>query len=119
MLKASKHLGTNMRNDTAVEGSGTTPMGQLSSINSNQPSYNKKYASSVNRRNNQGCLQETASGHKLDTESQERNSQTSQNNFNSLRNSKSLTKKLSTTVAKKSKRLKKSESQVKHTQLAK
>jgi len=64
----------------------------------------KKYSQSVNRRNN-AALQDTGIAKNPEMESQESNK-----NFNSLRNSRSLTKKHSTTVNKKNKKLKKSES---------
>jgi len=73
--------------------------------------YTKKISQSLNRRNH--GLQETSSGVNLDGDSQDQ-SQQSSNNFHSLRNSMSMNKKLSATAAKKNKKLKKSESQVRH-----
>ena len=83
------------------------------SINSNGAgTTQKKYSQSVTRRNHTG-LQETASGNNFEGDSQE-HSQQSSKNFNSLRNSKSMGKKMSATGTKKAKKLKKSESQARH-----
>lgn len=68
----------------------------------------KKYSQSVTRRNH-GGIQESGMSKNLEMESQD-----SSKNFNSLRNSRSLNKKNSATVTKKGKKLKKSESQVRH-----
>lgn len=69
----------------------------------------KKVSQSINRRNH-GGLQDTASGLNFDQQSHEHASQHSSKNFNSLRNSMSMNKKLSATAAKRHKKLKKSES---------
>lgn len=84
------------------------PHGQMSSGQA------KKISQSINRRNHQGGLQDTGSGLAMDHNSQEHASQHSSKNFNSLRNSMSMNKKLSATAAKKSKKLKKSESLARH-----
>ena len=73
----------------------------------------KKYSQSVTRRNH-AAIQDTGIAKNPEMESQESNK-----NFNSLRNSRSMTKKHSTTVNKKNKKLKKSESQARHQQMPK
>lgn len=68
----------------------------------------KKYSHSVTRRNH-GAIQDSGVSKNFEMESQDSNK-----NYNSLRNSRSLQKKNSATASKKGKKLKKSESHARH-----